>query len=140
MFFTFQFCVLKSSTLYLFRGSFCNFFNGFEIFATFWFFRPMLNFSVKILWGSSQHFALKPKGSQNGSKNRNEVFYKCFLEFNFASVSRNGTPNFLKKVKIFVPQLAITVLSLAHAQARNKFLRRSEVIVSACHFLAYIPS
>jgi hypothetical protein len=100
----------------------------------------MLNFSVQILWGSSQHFALKPRAHKMAQKNRKRFFYKGVLEFNFASVSRVGTLNFLKKVKIFVPQLAITVLNLAHAQATNKFLRRSEVIVSACHFLAYIPS
>jgi hypothetical protein len=67
-------------------------------------------------------------------------FYKCVLEFNFASVSRIGTFNFLKKVKIFVPQLAITVLNLAHSQATKKFLRRLEVTYSSCLILSGVHS
>ncbi len=63
--------------------------------------------------------------------------------FNGSKIITTGSNlNFLLTLKPLYPRylaLAITVLSLAHAQATNKFLRRPDVIVFACHFLAYMP-
>ncbi len=100
----FYYCMYKFSACNFFQVNFFAFFNsnGFELSIKFCVLRYSNHF-LKFLYQNIL-LTVKPNVEERAEKNKTKnIFYKCVLEWHFASISGLGGSILSKKVKIAVP-------------------------------------